>query len=55
MNEPTLRLVCAWCTKEIAPGVEPTSHGICRACGDRLTEAHRQGRRFEPVLRQAEV
>lgn len=50
--EPTLRLVCAWCTKEMAPGIEPVSHGICGACGDQLTDAHRQGRKFEPVLQK---
>jgi hypothetical protein len=52
--EPTLRLVCAWCTKEIAPGIEPVSHGICRDCGDTLVEAHRKGRTFE-ALPHAEV
>lgn len=50
-----LRLVCAWCTREIAPGIEPTSHGICRACGDTLVTAHRQGRTFEPVLQKEGV
>lgn len=50
--EPTLRLVCAWCTKEMAPGIEPASHGICRECGDKLTDAHHQGRKFEPVLQK---
>lgn len=26
------RLVCAWCARELRPGPEPTSHGICEAC-----------------------
>lgn len=34
---PDLKVICAWCsTKDhetvIREGVEPVSHGICRAC-----------------------
>ncbi len=51
-DDVTLRLVCAWCTKEMAAGAEPVSHGICRDCGDKLMDAHYKGRAFEPVLRK---
>lgn len=27
------RQICAWCEVELRPGIEPTSHGICGACG----------------------
>jgi hypothetical protein len=37
---PVLRLACAWCGRELRPGVEPTSHGICDPCAkDFLIEA----------------
>jgi len=26
------RVECAWCRTEMAPGREPTSHGICDPC-----------------------
>lgn len=28
----TVRRVCAWCSRVIEDGAEPTSHGICAAC-----------------------
>jgi hypothetical protein len=29
----TLRVICAWCTRQITPGPPaPVSHGICPAC-----------------------
>jgi hypothetical protein len=31
---PSHRLVCSWCDAEIAPGIEPISHGICKCCAD---------------------
>jgi CRISPR/Cas system-associated protein Cas10 (large subunit of type III CRISPR-Cas system) len=27
-----MRIVCAWCKREVRAGAEPTSHGICDAC-----------------------
>ena len=27
-----LRVVCAWCKREMSPGVAPTSHGLCKDC-----------------------
>jgi hypothetical protein len=30
-REP-IRVVCAWCGAELAPGVDPPSHGICDRC-----------------------
>jgi len=39
--EPTVpRRVCAWCQTEIAPGVEPASHGICPTCQARVRAEH---------------
>jgi len=26
------RVVCSWCRREMSPGSEPVSHGICPAC-----------------------
>jgi hypothetical protein len=26
------RLVCGWCRREMSPGSEPVSHGICAPC-----------------------
>jgi hypothetical protein len=26
------RRVCSWCDTEMAPGVEPATHGICNVC-----------------------
>jgi hypothetical protein len=37
-----LRVVCGWCPKVLREGVEPTSHGMCRECADRLTAEIRQ-------------
>ena len=27
-----VRVVCAWCGAELAPGADPPSHGICDPC-----------------------
>ena len=27
-----LRVVCAWCGREMRPGTDPPSHGICAGC-----------------------
>lgn len=35
---PPLRMVCAWCCKVLREGWEPTSHGICRECAEKLME-----------------
>lgn len=29
---PALRVVCAWCSREMRAGLEPVSHGICSSC-----------------------
>lgn len=29
------RVACAWCSAEMSPGREPTSHSICETCGAR--------------------
>ena len=31
-----LRCVCAWCQREIRPGIPPTTHGICARCATSL-------------------
>lgn len=33
---PVNRKECAWCRTEMRPGVEPTSHGICPTCAEKL-------------------
>jgi hypothetical protein len=30
-----LRAVCAWCSTELRPGAEPTSHSICGPCAEK--------------------
>ncbi|MFN8506283.1 MAG: hypothetical protein U0547_01800 [Dehalococcoidia bacterium] len=32
-----LRIQCAWCGREMAPGANPTTHGICDACLARVS------------------
>lgn len=29
---PANRAACSWCGREMRPGVEPTTHSICRGC-----------------------
>lgn len=44
LGEPTpspdlvSRLVCAWCHVEMRAGTEPTSHGLCETCAERVRE-----------------
>jgi hypothetical protein len=35
-RESPLRLECAWCDTLLRDGREPTSHGICEACSERV-------------------
>jgi hypothetical protein len=35
-RERPMRRVCAWCQRELAPGREPTTHGICEACAKQM-------------------
>ena len=35
-----LRIDCAWCSRMIREGAEPTSHGICPACAAKMREEH---------------
>jgi len=30
------KIVCAWCGKILREGIEPTSHGICVECKDKV-------------------
>lgn len=30
------RVVCAWCQTTMRDGPEPTSHGLCQPCADKL-------------------
>ena len=43
-----LRIECAWCGREKAPGGNPTTHGICEACLTRVTEGARTATRRRP-------
>jgi len=43
-----LRIECAWCGREMAPGGNPTTHGICEACLTRVTEGARTATRRRP-------
>jgi hypothetical protein len=36
--------VCGWCWREIAPGTQPATYGICRRC---YVELERDGKRRE--------
>ncbi len=36
MTAPILRMVCAWCQKLVREGDEPTTHGICEACAEKV-------------------
>jgi hypothetical protein len=38
LGAPRLRCVCAWCGSLIRDGAQPTSHGICLDCYDRMGE-----------------
>jgi hypothetical protein len=33
---PALRVACCYCGNEMSPGVEPTSHGCCPPCKDKV-------------------
>lgn len=37
-DSTTMRAVCAWCGRVLRDGAEPTTHGICPVCRDRLLE-----------------
>jgi hypothetical protein len=34
-SQRSLRIACAWCKAEIAPGSDPVSHGICTDCSSK--------------------
>ena len=35
-DQVRLRVVCAWCDREMSAGDEPTSHGLCGWCASRI-------------------
>lgn len=37
-----MRIVCAWCQKEVRAGAEPTSHGICDPCKAKVEREYEQ-------------
>lgn len=37
------RRVCAWCNRVLRDGPEPTSHGICAACNEKLMAQYEKG------------
>lgn len=41
------RIVCAWCGKVLVAGPEPTSHGICEPCRDKVLEDLKKVKHFE--------
>jgi len=36
------RVECAWCNTEMKPGSEPTSHGICPECAEKMRTKARE-------------
>lgn len=37
-----MRKICAWCGLVLQEGPEPTSHGICESCAEKLIQKQKE-------------
>jgi hypothetical protein len=49
------RVVCAWCKKIVAEGIEPASHGICADCKVKVCKRQAEINRKQKPLNPRDV